>query len=153
MTDQVFNLHGAWRVAFNGVVVTTAWETQGAAQAQLRLLESGYSTLTADGTIKHVRHGFPDTMLDRRAWEMAGDAAGEHISAKVDRAQRNKNRLKGVQLRFGGGPLAYRADSGNGTLMLCDQHLDLRRGRGETWRLTGEAFAKELCDDCGKEEL
>jgi hypothetical protein len=59
------------------------------------------------------------------------------------------DKLKGVQL-----PLlrpetrAYRVLSDNGSLVLCDRHLDLRRAAGEAWRLTGEAFAAELCDDC-----
>jgi hypothetical protein len=72
----------------------------------------------------------------------------QELTALVD------DRLRGVQLPLGPCPAqAYRAVSANGNLVLCDRCLDLRRGRGETLRLTGEAFAKELCDDCGKEEL
>lgn len=101
---------------------------------------------------------FPDTNIDRRAWELAREelmpmknglfAAG----VVVERAQRHKDRLKGVQLKLGGGPLSYRAEGGNGSLVLCDRHLDARRAAGERWRLTGEAFKAELCDDCAPKE-
>lgn len=65
-------------------------------------------------------------------------------------------KLRGVQLplltrqRF-----AYRVwtlENGGGTLVLCDRHLDLRRGRGERWNLTGEEFNQKLCDDCKIEQ-
>jgi hypothetical protein len=59
------------------------------------------------------------------------------------------SKLKGVQLPLQGRkPGAYRAVSDNGSLVLCDRHLDMRRGRGENWALTGEGFKVELCDDC-----
>lgn len=90
---------------------------------------------------------WPSLILDKRSWEMAGDVPGELVSEKARRAQRNKDRLKGVQLKFGGGPLAYRAE-GAGSRVLCDRHLDFRREKGEQWRLTGEAFEVLQCDDC-----
>jgi len=58
-------------------------------------------------------------------------------------------KLKGVQH-----PLAprfparsYRCRTANGTLVLCDRHLDKLRER-EAAPLTGESFAVELCDHC-----
>lgn len=58
------------------------------------------------------------------------------------------DKLKGVQLSLGGSGLSYRAASDNGTLVLCNRHLDLRRGAGENWKLTGESFPEKECDDC-----
>lgn len=102
--------------------------------------------------MKPTTTNFPDTTLDRRAWEMAGDAEGEHISSKAERSQKNKQRLKGVQLRFGGGPLAYYAESHAGLLVLCDAHLDKRRADGWSLRLTGKAAGAGACDDCPEEK-
>lgn len=127
---------------------------------------------------------FPDTTLDRRAWEMTHE--GDPVSKRAEKAQVHKDRLKGVQLKFGGGPLAYRAESlpqttqcshcGDGlqiplhsfeatcqrcgsfnmvrakSSVLCDRHLDLRRGRNEAWRLSGDAFPATACDDCAETE-
>lgn len=60
-------------------------------------------------------------------------------------------KLHGVQLPLRAvkptGPLAYRAVSHNGSLVLCDRHLDTRRVL-ESWRLTGESFPAAACDDC-----
>lgn len=64
------------------------------------------------------------------------------LSALVD------DKLRGVQLSLGGSGLSYRAASDNGTLVLCNRHLDLRRGAGESWKLTGESFPEKECDDC-----
>ena len=93
---------------------------------------------------------FPDTALDRRAWEMTEGYVGT-LRSRIMIAQNIKDRLKGAQLTLGGGPLAYRCSTDNGSLVLCDRHLDLRRGRGETLKLTGETFEVKLCDDCGEE--
>jgi hypothetical protein len=91
---------------------------------------------------------FPDTALDRRAWEMTEGYMGT-LRNRIAIAQNIKNRLKGVQLKFGGGALAYRCTWADGSsLVLCDRHLDLRRGAGETLKLTGESFEAALCDDC-----
>lgn len=65
------------------------------------------------------------------------------LSALVD------DKLRGVQLPLlESARLSYRADSGNGNLVLCNRHLDLRRGAGESWKLTGESFPEKECDDC-----
>ena len=59
------------------------------------------------------------------------------------------SKLKGVQLpllqRFP--PLAYRVRTRNGSLVLCDRHLDLLR-ETETATLTGEHFPAKRCDQC-----
>ena len=54
MQNEVFNLKGNWRLCFNGIVPMITWRDKGAAQAQLSLLNSGYSVLQKDGTITHV---------------------------------------------------------------------------------------------------
>jgi hypothetical protein len=46
---------------------------------------------------------------------------------------------------------AYRVKTANGTLVLCDRHLDFLRAR-ETAALTGESFPVELCDHCQEDE-
>lgn len=50
-------------------------------------------------------------------------------------------------------PVAYRVTLGNGSLVLCDQHLELLRitRPQEYVRLTGETFAVKLCDHCHPE--
>lgn len=53
-TNQVFFLHDEWRMVFGGVIARLGWATKGAARAQLRLLESGYSTMDGDGNIRHA---------------------------------------------------------------------------------------------------
>ncbi len=55
--DQVFNLRGAWRLMWHGVVPATTWRDKGAAEAQLALLRSGHSVLCADGSLRHVGAG------------------------------------------------------------------------------------------------
>jgi hypothetical protein len=64
-----------------------------------------------------------------------------------------RDKLQGVQLplleRFP--KLAYRVRTKNGTLVLCDEHLENLR-RHEAAPLTGETFAAELCDVCLPEE-
>jgi hypothetical protein len=52
--NEVFNLHGAWRLVWDGCVPLTCWADKGAALAQLRLLEDGYSAMCSDGRIQHV---------------------------------------------------------------------------------------------------
>lgn len=52
--NEVFNLRGAWRLIWNGVVPATTWADKGGAEAQLSLLRNGYSVLCTDGRIKHV---------------------------------------------------------------------------------------------------
>ena len=54
MKDEVFFLHNAYHVIFNGVVVRAEWQERGPAEAQLSLLKSGYSVLTSSGGVKHV---------------------------------------------------------------------------------------------------
>lgn len=62
------------------------------------------------------------------------------------------SRLKGVQLILDSGTrFAYRARTANGSLVLCDRHLDLLRAE-EPATLTGEAFPAGLCDRCIEEE-
>lgn len=51
-------------------------------------------------------------------------------------------------------PVAYRVRLANGgTLVLCQQHVDLLRLREEprAVRFTGATFAVELCDHCHPE--
>lgn len=60
-------------------------------------------------------------------------------------------KLKGVQLKLGGPARAYRAASLNGSLVLCDAHLDARRTKSGPWVLTGEDFPASACDDCEDE--
>jgi hypothetical protein len=52
--NEVFNLHGAWRLVWDGSVPATCWRDRGGAEAQLWLLETGYSALCADGTLRYV---------------------------------------------------------------------------------------------------
>jgi hypothetical protein len=64
-------------------------------------------------------------------------------------------KLKGVQksLFDPHAPLAYRVATGNGTLVLCDHHLEQWR-KVEPCALTGDVFDAKLCDKCpAKEEL
>lgn len=80
---------------------------------------------------------------------------GTLINGLHGAAHRASDRLKGVQLPLNGSaPRAYRAVTNNGSLVLCDRHLDLLR-QHESARLTGESFAVTLCDHClkGEEEL
>jgi hypothetical protein len=62
-------------------------------------------------------------------------------------------KLKGVQRplfeRFP--KLAYRVTTNNGSLVLCDAHLDQLRAT-EPAALTGETFTARLCDHCVPEE-
>jgi len=52
--NEVFNLHGAWRLIWNGAVPSTTWANKNGALAQLALLKSGYTTLCADGRLYHA---------------------------------------------------------------------------------------------------
>lgn len=72
---------------------------------------------------------------------------GMLVAAAVD-----NGKLKGVQrpLLEPDTPRAYRVTTANGSLVLCDRHLDLLRAR-ESAALTGEHFSTELCDHCNKE--
>jgi len=66
LKDEVFHLHGAWRICFQGIVPTAAWRERGPAEAQLSLLKSGYSIIQQDGTIKHVGAGRPKLTKGQR---------------------------------------------------------------------------------------
>jgi hypothetical protein len=77
-------------------------------------------------------------------------------ASNLRRASQRRNRLQGVQRplfeRFP--RLAYRVTTVNGSLVLCDDCLDRLRAAGiSKAALTGETFAAELCDHCGKEQL
>lgn len=54
MRDEVFQLRDGWHVAFRGIVPRATWPERGPAEAQLSLLQKGYSILLDDGTIKHI---------------------------------------------------------------------------------------------------
>jgi hypothetical protein len=58
-------------------------------------------------------------------------------------------KLRGAQLPLLADrpPTAYRAATANGSLVVCDKHLDLLRAT-ETAVLTGEQFPADLCDMC-----
>ena len=52
MLNQVFFVKGAWKVAFNGLVLAPDWAEKGGAEAALYLLERGKGEVTASGNIR-----------------------------------------------------------------------------------------------------
>ena len=48
-------------------------------------------------------------------------------------------------------PVAYRVQTKNGTLVLCEPHLDKLRAREAKVKYTGDTFAANLCDQCHPE--
>lgn len=54
--NQTFLLRDGWHLIFNGRVPHgAAWADRGGAEAQLSLLEAGYSTINEKGRIQHRR--------------------------------------------------------------------------------------------------
>ena len=47
--------------------------------------------------------------------------------------------------------VAYRVRAENGTLVLCEPHLDKLRAREAKVKYTGDTFAANLCDQCHPE--
>ena len=83
---------------------------------------------------------------------MVNDGFGDIEEEMVMLAPRSE-KLKGAQLPlFGKAALAYRVYGNNGSRVLCERHLTEVRAKGEVWKLTGESFAAQLCDDCYPEE-
>jgi hypothetical protein len=48
--------------------------------------------------------------------------------------------------------VAYRVRTKNGTLVLCEPHLDKLRAREAKVKYTGDTFAVNLCDQCHPEQ-
>ena len=167
---EVFRLRDGFHIVYQGIVARALWPEKGPAEAQLGLLRSGYSTISDEGYIfrnNGDEPSGPPRQADLRrtsppqspqapapAKEVAGAGPAPYagtliggLAAAVDRVMR---RNRGAQLELGGGPRAYRVRTANGSLVLCDRHVDLLRAR-EPAALTGETLDVGLCDHCGDE--
>lgn len=50
--SETFNIHGIWRVIFQGKLVRATWTEKGPAEACLSLLKRGLGEITPTGSIK-----------------------------------------------------------------------------------------------------
>lgn len=52
--DQVFFLHGEWRILFGNRVLTPTWQMKGPAEACLSMLRTGVMQPTPSGGVKYL---------------------------------------------------------------------------------------------------
>jgi hypothetical protein len=89
--------------------------------------------------------------VDRKGLLVTHKYDGKMIDSLVNLTD---DKLRGAQLPLLGPKekVAYRVQTRNGTLVLCDVCLEALR-KVETAVLTGKIFGLLLCDGCGEDEM